>query len=55
MFVRELADGQELEKVLLVRAGELRSKRDGSEYLRLSLADRTGAVVKARAAGLPRR
>jgi 3'-5' exoribonuclease len=45
MFVRELADGQELEKVLLVRAGELRSKRDGSEYLRLSLADRTGAVV----------
>ena len=45
MFVRELVDGQELEKVLLVRAGELRSKRDGSEYLRLSLADRTGAVV----------
>src|SRR5919108_2463504 len=45
MFVRELSDGQEVEKVLLVRASELRSKADGSEYLRLSLADRTGAVV----------
>ena len=45
MFVRELTDGQDLERVLLVRASELRSKRDGSEYLRLSLGDRTGAVV----------
>jgi 3'-5' exoribonuclease len=45
MFVREFVDGQELEKVLLVRASELRSKHDGSEYLQLSLADRTGAVV----------
>ena len=45
MFVRELTDGQDLEKVLLVRGCELRSKGDGSEYLRLSLGDRTGAVV----------
>jgi 3'-5' exoribonuclease len=45
MFVRELIDGQEIDQVLLVRAHELRTKRDGSEYLRLSLADRTGAVV----------
>jgi 3'-5' exoribonuclease len=45
MFVRELTDGQEIDQVLLVRAQELRTKRDGSEYLRLSLADRTGAVV----------
>ena len=45
MFVRELVDGQDLEKVLLVRASEVRSKDDGSEYLRLSLGDRTGAVV----------
>ena len=37
MFVRELVEGQELEKVLLVRASELRSKRDGAEFLRLSL------------------
>jgi 3'-5' exoribonuclease len=45
MFVRELTDGQEIDQVLLVRAHELRTKRDGTEYLRLSLADRTGAVV----------
>jgi len=45
MSVRELVDGQDLEKVLLVRASERRSTRDGSELLRLSLADRTGAVV----------
>jgi 3'-5' exoribonuclease len=45
MFVRELIDGQEIDQVLLVRAHELRTRRDGSEYLRLSLADRTGAVV----------
>jgi 3'-5' exoribonuclease len=45
MFVRELVDGQDLEKVLLVRASEVRSNEDGSEYLRLSLGDRTGAVV----------
>jgi 3'-5' exoribonuclease len=45
MFVRELVEGQELEKVLLVRASELRSKRDGAELLRLSLGDRTGAVT----------
>ncbi len=45
MFVRELVDGQDLEKVLLVRASEVRAKEDGSEYLRLSLGDRTGAVV----------
>ena len=45
MFVRELGDGQELEKVLHVRASELRPKPDGSEILRLSLGDRTGVVT----------
>ena len=44
MFVRELADGQEIDQVLLVRERERRSKRDGSEYLKLSLGDRTGCV-----------
>src|SRR5262249_57501437 len=33
------------DQVLLVRAAEARSKRDGGEYLRLTLADRTGSVV----------
>ena len=44
MFVRELVDGQDIEQVLLVRERELRSNGDG-EYLRLTLGDRTGAVV----------
>jgi 3'-5' exoribonuclease len=45
MFVRDLADGQEIDQVLVVRARELRTKRDGTELLRLSLADRTGVVT----------
>jgi 3'-5' exoribonuclease len=45
MFVRELADGHQIEQVLLVRESELRKRGDGSEYLKLSLADRTGSVV----------
>jgi 3'-5' exoribonuclease len=45
MLVRELTDGCELEQALLVRAAELRSKRDGGEFLRVQLGDRTGAVV----------
>ncbi len=44
MFVRELVDGQDFEQVLLVRERELRTNGDG-EYLRLTLGDRTGAVV----------
>ena len=44
MLVRELADGQEIDQVLLVRERERRSKRDGGEYLKLSLGDRTGTI-----------
>jgi 3'-5' exoribonuclease len=44
MFVRQLTDGQEIDQVLLVREREMRSKRDGGEYLRLVLGDRTGTV-----------
>ncbi|MDP9345288.1 MAG: HD domain-containing protein [Actinomycetota bacterium] len=44
MFVRDLTDGQELDMVLLVRAAEVRAKRDGERYLRLTLADRTGQL-----------
>jgi 3'-5' exoribonuclease len=44
MFVRELAEGQEIDQVLLVRANDLRTRSDGSEFLRLSLGDRTGRV-----------
>jgi 3'-5' exoribonuclease len=44
MVVRQLTDGQELDCVLLVRERDLRTKRDGSEFLRLTLGDRTGSV-----------
>jgi 3'-5' exoribonuclease len=44
MFVRDLQDGAEFDGVLVVREAEMRVKRDGGEYLRLSLGDRTGSV-----------
>jgi 3'-5' exoribonuclease len=44
MVVRHLTDGQELDCVLLVRACELRSKRDGTEFLLLTLGDRSGSI-----------
>jgi 3'-5' exoribonuclease len=44
MFVREFVDGQEIDQVLLVRERQLRRRRDGSEYLRLLLGDRTGTL-----------
>jgi 3'-5' exoribonuclease len=45
MLVRDLQDGQDLDQVLLVRAAQLRPRRDGGAFLRLSLGDRTGQVV----------
>src|SRR6476620_9389163 len=45
VFVRDLTDGQELDMVLLVRAAEVRAKRGGERYLRLTLADCTGQLV----------
>jgi 3'-5' exoribonuclease len=45
MELRQLADGQEIDQVLLVRERELRSRRDGSDLLRLLLADRSGVVT----------
>jgi len=44
MFVRDLQEGAELDRVLLVREVQLRSKRDGGRYLRLMLGDRTGSL-----------
>ncbi len=44
MLVNELKDGQEIDQVLLVRQLERRPRRDGGDYLRLLLGDRTGAV-----------
>src|SRR3712207_2673317 len=45
MAVRDFEDGQEIDQVLLVRGRELRSKRDGGEYLKLTLGDRSGTVA----------
>jgi 3'-5' exoribonuclease len=44
MQVREFSDGTEIAQALLVRDVELRSRRDGGEYLKLTLGDRTGSV-----------
>ena len=45
MLVRDLQEGQDLDQVLLVRAAEIRQRREGGTVLRLSLGDRTGQVV----------
>jgi 3'-5' exoribonuclease len=45
MRVREFADGCEVAQPLLVRAVEVRRHRDGTEFLKLLLGDRTGNVT----------
>ncbi len=45
MLLNELTDGMEIDQVLLVRDAERRQRRDGGDYLRLQLGDRTGAVA----------
>jgi 3'-5' exoribonuclease len=45
MQVREFTEGCEVDQVLLVKGVERRLKRDGGEYLRLALGDRSGHLV----------
>ena len=45
MLLNELTDGVEIDQVLLVRDLERRRRRDGGEYLRLQLGDRTGVLT----------
>jgi 3'-5' exoribonuclease len=45
MLLNELTDGAEIDQILMVRESECRTRRDGGEYLRLQLGDRTGAVA----------
>ncbi len=45
MFVRDWQDGLEVERALLVREIEARCKRDGAQYLKVQLGDRTGSVA----------
>ena len=44
MYVRELEDGYLVGQALLIRSVELRRRREGDEYLKLLLGDRTGTV-----------
>ena len=44
MQVREFQDGCRVETTLLVRGVETRRRREGDEYLKLTLGDRTGSV-----------
>jgi 3'-5' exoribonuclease len=44
MLLRDATDGTDLDQVLLVREVERRPRRDGSEFLRLTLGDRSGRV-----------
>jgi 3'-5' exoribonuclease len=45
MFLSEFVDGMEIDQVLIVREAERRQRRDGGDYLRLQLGDRSGAVA----------
>jgi 3'-5' exoribonuclease len=42
--LRDLADGEEVSAVFVVRERELRQKKNGEDFLRLVLGDRTGTV-----------
>ena len=43
-FVRDLADGQEINEVFVVRAHTRRQRRNGDPFLKLQLGDTSGAV-----------
>jgi 3'-5' exoribonuclease len=43
-FVRDLADGQEVNSIFVVRAHSRRQKRNGETFLKLRLGDVTGSV-----------
>jgi 3'-5' exoribonuclease len=43
-FVRELAEGEDVAAILVVRERERRTRRSGDDFIRLVVADRTGAV-----------
>lgn len=44
VFVRELGEGQEVMGAFAVRERERRSRKNGDDFLRLVVADRTGTV-----------
>jgi 3'-5' exoribonuclease len=44
MKVRQFAEGSDISQPLLVREAQIRRRRDGTEFLRVRLGDRTGTV-----------
>jgi 3'-5' exoribonuclease len=44
LFIRDLADGQAVDAIFMVRERSLRKKRNGDEYMRLTLADASGTL-----------
>ena len=44
-ILRELSDGEEFSSVLVVRERQLRQKKNGEDFLKLQLGDRSGAVA----------
>src|SRR5579872_5994281 len=45
MLLRDATDGCEIDCVLLVREVDRRTRRDGGEFLRLTLGDRSGQIA----------
>ncbi len=45
MKVRDFADGSEVAQALFVRAAEVRVRREGGEYLKLLVGDRSGTLT----------
>jgi 3'-5' exoribonuclease len=53
MQVRQLQDGSRVDAVLRVREVDVRRRRDGDEYLKLTLGDRSGTVPAVVLDGVP--
>jgi len=45
VLLRDLIDGSDVDLVLVVREAKCRARRDGAEYLKLVVGDRTGQVT----------
>ncbi|WP_342678240.1 HD domain-containing protein [Methanofollis sp. UBA420] len=44
-FVGDIADGEEVDGIFLLRSAEVKQKRDGSPYILAQVADRTGSLA----------
>jgi len=53
VLLRDLIDGSDVDLVLAVREAECRARRDGAEYLKVALGDRTGQVTAVAWDGVP--